>query len=208
MTASPDSPIKVVFLDAAGTLFRVKRSVADIYLDLAVPYGFRRGPDSREAMLGGGYAAALNDQLPPVERQLLTRDGHIVDVLALSRAELGADGQPRGTRVGFIDISARKAAEAARHEALRRAKTLLETSLDGIIATDRVVQQGRPKKFTRTRSFFSLTCWSIISASHSPSASSLTKRSGFALYFEMRCRLVSPRPPLISRSRYGLLNGR
>lgn len=101
------------------------------------PFGEFYSPDSREAMLGGGYAAALNDQLPPVERQLLTRDGHIVDVLALSRAELGADGQPRGTRVGFIDISARKAAEAARHEALRRAKTLLETSLDGIIATDR-----------------------------------------------------------------------
>lgn len=64
MTASPDSPIKVVFLDAAGTLFRVKRSVADIYLDLAVPYGFRRGPDSREA-IKGAFKRAMQDAPPP-----------------------------------------------------------------------------------------------------------------------------------------------
>lgn len=64
MTTSPDSSISVVFFDAAGTLFRVKRSVADIYLDLAVPYGFRRGPDSREA-IKGAFTRAMQDAPPP-----------------------------------------------------------------------------------------------------------------------------------------------
>jgi len=62
--ASPDASIHVVFFDAAGTLFRVKRSVADIYFDLAVPYGFRRGPDSREA-IKGAFKRAMQDAPPP-----------------------------------------------------------------------------------------------------------------------------------------------
>ncbi|MEX5214578.1 MAG: HAD-IA family hydrolase [Nitrospiraceae bacterium] len=62
---SPGSLINVVFFDAAGTLFRVKRSVADIYLELAVPYGFRRGSDSREAITGA-FKRAMQDAPPPV----------------------------------------------------------------------------------------------------------------------------------------------
>ena len=61
----PESPIKAVFFDAAGTLFRVRRSVADIYLDLAVPYGFRRGSESREA-IKGAFKRAMQDAPPPV----------------------------------------------------------------------------------------------------------------------------------------------
>lgn len=37
--------IKVVFFDAAGTLFRVKGSVGDVYLQYAAKYGVPRSPD-------------------------------------------------------------------------------------------------------------------------------------------------------------------
>jgi putative hydrolase of the HAD superfamily len=61
---SQGSPIRAVFFDAAGTLFRVKRSVADIYLELAVQYGFRRGPGSHEA-IKGAFKRAMQDAPPP-----------------------------------------------------------------------------------------------------------------------------------------------
>ncbi len=41
----PASHIKVVFFDAAGTLFHVKGSVGDVYLRYAAKYGVPRSPD-------------------------------------------------------------------------------------------------------------------------------------------------------------------
>ena len=45
------SRIKVIFFDAAGTLFHVKGSVADIYLAHAEKYGVKRTPDLANALL-------------------------------------------------------------------------------------------------------------------------------------------------------------
>jgi putative hydrolase of the HAD superfamily len=42
--------VRVVFFDAAGTLFRVKGSVADVYLEFAQRHGFKRTADSRQAI--------------------------------------------------------------------------------------------------------------------------------------------------------------
>jgi putative hydrolase of the HAD superfamily len=59
------SRIKVVFFDAAGTLFHVKGSVADIYLRHAEQYGVTRAPDLLEA-IRTAFARAFADAPPPV----------------------------------------------------------------------------------------------------------------------------------------------
>ncbi len=59
------SKIKVIFFDAAGTLFHVKGSVADIYLTHAEKYGVKRTADLMEA-LKAAFARAFADSPPPV----------------------------------------------------------------------------------------------------------------------------------------------
>jgi len=59
------SRIKVIFFDAAGTLFHVKGSVADIYLRHAEPYGVRRTPEVL-ASVKTAFARAFADAPPPV----------------------------------------------------------------------------------------------------------------------------------------------
>ena len=59
------SRIKVIFFDAAGTLFHVKGSVADIYLSHAEKYGVQRTPDVL-ASVKTAFARAFADAPPPV----------------------------------------------------------------------------------------------------------------------------------------------
>ena len=59
------SKIKVIFFDAAGTLFHVKGSVADIYLRHAEKYGVQRTPDLLDA-IKNAFARAFADAPPPV----------------------------------------------------------------------------------------------------------------------------------------------
>lgn len=59
------SRIKVVFFDAAGTLFHVKGSVAEVYLSYAEPYGVRRTPQLLEAVTGA-FHRAFHDAPPPI----------------------------------------------------------------------------------------------------------------------------------------------
>jgi PAS domain S-box-containing protein len=103
----------------------IGRSLADFY-----------GAQSREQLLGGGYAAALAGTLPPTERQLLARDGSEVDVLALATPDIQSNGKPRGTRISFVDISERKAVEAELHETAEHAYVLMETALDCVVMMD------------------------------------------------------------------------
>lgn len=56
--------IKVVFFDAAGTLFHLKGSVADIYLRHAEPYGVKRTPELLDA-LTAAFVRAFADAPPP-----------------------------------------------------------------------------------------------------------------------------------------------
>jgi putative hydrolase of the HAD superfamily len=59
------SKIKVIFFDAAGTLFHVKGSVADIYLTHAEKYGVKKTPE----LLGSvkaAFARAFDEAPPPI----------------------------------------------------------------------------------------------------------------------------------------------
>jgi putative hydrolase of the HAD superfamily len=59
------SSIRVVFFDAADTLFHVHGSVADIYLQHAVRFGFSSTPDSQSA-ISQAFSRAFRDAPPPV----------------------------------------------------------------------------------------------------------------------------------------------
>jgi len=59
------SSIRVVFFDAADTLFHVHGSVAEIYLQHAVRFGFPSTPDSLSA-ISQAFRRAFRDAPPPV----------------------------------------------------------------------------------------------------------------------------------------------
>jgi putative hydrolase of the HAD superfamily len=59
------SRIKVIFFDAAGTLFHVKGSVADIYLRHAEKFGVQRTPELLVSVKTA-FARAFADAPPPV----------------------------------------------------------------------------------------------------------------------------------------------
>ena len=61
----PSSQIKVVFFDAAGTLFHVKGSVGDVYLRYAVKYGVPRSPDV-VTKVNQAFKDAFRQAPPPV----------------------------------------------------------------------------------------------------------------------------------------------
>jgi putative hydrolase of the HAD superfamily len=58
-------PIRVVFFDAAETLFHVNGSVAEIYLRHAVLFGYQAKPDSL-TRITEAFARAFHDAPPPV----------------------------------------------------------------------------------------------------------------------------------------------
>lgn len=59
------SRIRVIFFDAAGTLFHVKGSVAEIYLDYAEKYGVKR-TDDLLAAVNAAFKRAFRESPPPV----------------------------------------------------------------------------------------------------------------------------------------------
>ncbi|HEV8539760.1 MAG TPA: HAD-IA family hydrolase [Nitrospiraceae bacterium] len=61
------SQIQVIFFDAAGTLFRVKGSVAEVYLQYAEKYGVKRTSNLIDA-INAAFARAFHDAPPPVFR--------------------------------------------------------------------------------------------------------------------------------------------
>lgn len=58
-------PVRVIFFDAADTLFHVKGSVAEIYLFHAAQFGFQQAPDSLAA-IKQAFSRAFRDAPPPV----------------------------------------------------------------------------------------------------------------------------------------------
>lgn len=59
------SRIKVIFFDAAGTLFHVKGSVADIYLTHAEKYGVKKTPELLSSVKAA-FARAFDEAPPPI----------------------------------------------------------------------------------------------------------------------------------------------
>jgi putative hydrolase of the HAD superfamily len=58
-------PVRVVFFDAAETLFHVNGSVAEIYLTHAIQFGYHARPDSM-ALITEAFRRAFHDAPPPV----------------------------------------------------------------------------------------------------------------------------------------------
>src|SRR6476646_11590978 len=58
-------PIRVVFFDAAETLFHVNGSVADIYLRHAIQFGYQPKPDAIR-LITEAFRRAFHDAPPPV----------------------------------------------------------------------------------------------------------------------------------------------
>src|SRR5689334_5320583 len=58
-------PIRAVFFDAADTLFHVNGSVAEIYLQHAVQFGFQRTPTSL-ASIRQAFSRAFREAPPPI----------------------------------------------------------------------------------------------------------------------------------------------
>ena len=61
----PGPRIKVVFFDAAGTLFRVKGSVGDVYLQYAAKYGVPRSPEM-VTKVNQAFKDAFRQAPPPI----------------------------------------------------------------------------------------------------------------------------------------------
>ena len=61
----PASHIKVVFFDAAGTLFHVRGSVGDVYLRYAAKYGVPRSPDM-VTKVNQAFKDAFRQAPPPI----------------------------------------------------------------------------------------------------------------------------------------------
>lgn len=59
------SNIRVIFFDAAGTLFHVKGSVGEVYLGYAEKYGVPQTPDTLAAV-NAAFRRAFQDAPPPV----------------------------------------------------------------------------------------------------------------------------------------------
>ena len=86
----------------------IERPLADFYT-----------PESRSELLErGGYRRALSGSFGKEERQLVTRDGRIIETLLHAVPETDRDGKVIGTRAMFVDITDRKRAEEQLNEQL------------------------------------------------------------------------------------------
>ncbi|MFN8590091.1 MAG: PAS domain S-box protein [Thermomicrobiales bacterium] len=103
----------------------IGRSLADFY-----------EPRSRAQLLEGAYRTSLEQATPPVERQLMANGGRLIDALVIAQPERSLEGHAIGTRVSLIDISARKATEAALAANELRFQALVQNSHDIVSVID------------------------------------------------------------------------
>jgi PAS domain S-box-containing protein len=144
--------------------------IADCNLQFADSLGYRRGdivnrylddfysPESSRAMLvDGGYATALATPLVSVERQLVHRDGRVLDTLLSAHPYLDAAGKVLGTRAIFLDISERKHMESALRasmeaaDAANRAKSEFLANMSHEIRTPMNGMLGMAQLLAETR---------------------------------------------------------
>ena len=102
---------------------------------------------ARLASEGSANLAPPAEALSPVETALLARDGRIVDVLMSSRAMLNAVGAATGMRAVFINISARKATEAALRESEERFRAAFDHAPIGLAI---ITPDGRFRQVNRS----------------------------------------------------------
>jgi len=87
--------------------------------------GFYTAESRAELLEGGGFQRGLKGQLAEEERQLLTRDGTVVEALLRAEPEIDPDGHALGTRAMYVDITERKKAEDA---LLAKTKEYIDTT--------------------------------------------------------------------------------
>ena len=95
---------------------------------LARPLADFYSPASQAALLGGGYQRALEGHFQTEERQLVARDGRVIETMLQARPELDTRGRVIGMRAMFVDITERKQAQ----EALAHERNLLRTLIDNL----------------------------------------------------------------------------
>ncbi|HSW64466.1 MAG TPA: PAS domain S-box protein [Dissulfurispiraceae bacterium] len=93
----------------------VGRPLADLYT-----------PESRRALLDGGYHRAMNGRFTSEERQLVARDGRIVETLLRTLPEIDAQGKVIGTLAMFVDLTDMRAAQDAMKASEARYRALFE----------------------------------------------------------------------------------
>ncbi|MCB0156031.1 MAG: PAS domain S-box protein, partial [Anaerolineae bacterium] len=91
-------------------------------------------PVSRfQLMEGGGYQDALKGQFVIQERQLMARDGRVIETILQALPELDPIvGRSYGTRAMFVDVTDRKQAEAALRENEELLRATFEQAAMGI----------------------------------------------------------------------------
>jgi PAS domain S-box-containing protein len=92
--------------------------------------------ESTARLQAGGYRRALEGTFEFEERELLTRDGQVLDTLLRAVPESDADGHIIGTLAMYVDITQRKLAERKVQESEERYRLLVQQSVDAIYLYD------------------------------------------------------------------------
>ncbi len=92
--------------------------------------------ESNRKMREGGYQRALQGQLLTEERELLTKDGKVINALVSAVPDIDQNGKSVGTQAMYVDITQRKHAEEQLRRSEERYKNIVENASDIIYRTD------------------------------------------------------------------------
>ena len=103
----------------------VGRPLADLYTH-----------ESRRALLEGGYQRALEGHFASEERQLVARDGRIVETLLQTMPEIDEQGKVVGTLAMFVDLTEMRAAQEEIKASEARYRALFENKHTVMLVID------------------------------------------------------------------------
>ncbi|RJQ84730.1 MAG: response regulator [Desulfobacteraceae bacterium] len=88
----------------------------------------------KQMLLEGGYERALEGTFISEERQLLTREGRVVDTLLQAVPQSDSSGRIIGTRAMFLDVTDRRKSESEKKELLARLQRAEKLESLGVLA--------------------------------------------------------------------------